>query len=184
LSRARVNTRHLMIDVVRALRQEGPSAALRVCESEEGPIANMLHAGLLRAERGPEAVEKAIHTAGSIEMAFLERGLLALATISNIAPLLGFLGTVTGMIKAFAAMSRTGEVSARIVATGIEQALITTAAGLIIAVPVSAFYAYFVLSIDRFVLEMESASSELVDELVDIDYRKSTGAPASPFVKP
>jgi biopolymer transport protein ExbB len=117
-------------------------------------------------------------------MAFLERGLLALATISNIAPLLGFLGTVTGMIKAFAAMSRTGEVSARIVATGIEQALITTAAGLIIAVPVSAFYAYFVLSIDRFVLEMESASSELVDELVDIDYRKSTGAPASPFVKP
>jgi biopolymer transport protein ExbB len=184
LSRARVNTRHLMIDVVRALRSEGPRAALRVCESEEGPIANMLHAGLLRAERGPEAVEKAIHTAGSIEMAFLERGLLALATISNIAPLLGFLGTVTGMIKAFAAMSRTGEVSARIVATGIEQALITTAAGLIIAVPVSAFYAYFVLSIDRFVLEMESASSELVDELVDIDYGKSTGAPVSPFVKP
>ena len=89
LWRARINTRQLMIHVVRALRQEGPRAALRVCESEQGPIANMLHAGLLRAERGPDAVEKAIHTAGLIEMAFLERGLLALATISNIAPLLG-----------------------------------------------------------------------------------------------
>jgi biopolymer transport protein ExbB len=184
LWRARINTRHLMIDVVRALRQEGPRAALRVCEGEQGAIANMLHAGLLRAERGPEAVEKAIHTAGSIEMAFLERGLLALATLSNIAPLLGFLGTVTGMINVFGAISAANEVSAAIVARGIEQALITTAAGLIIAVPLSAFYAYFVLSIDRFVLEMESASSELVDELVDIDYRKSTGQPAAPFAKP
>jgi len=184
LWRARINTRHLMMDVIRALRQEGPRAALRVCESEQGPIANMLHAGLLRADRGPEAVEKAIHTAGSIEMAFLERGLLALATISNIAPLLGFLGTVTGMINVFAAISAANEVSARIVAKGIEQALITTAAGLIIAVPISACYAYFVLAIDRFVLEMESASSELVDELMDIDYRKSTGQPVAPFVKP
>jgi biopolymer transport protein ExbB len=88
------------------------------------------------------------------------------------------------MIKVFGAISAANEVSAAIVARGIEQALITTAAGLIIAVPLSAFYAYFVLSIDRFVLEMESASSELVDELVDIDYRKATGAPAAPFVKP
>jgi biopolymer transport protein ExbB len=184
LWRARINTRHLMLHVVRALRQEGPRAALRVCESERGPIANMLHAGLLRADRGPEAVEKAIHTAGLIEMAFLERGLLALATVSNMVPLLGFLGAVTGMIKAFAAISDAGRVSAGIVAAGVEQALVATATGLIIAVPVSAFYAYFVLSIDRFVLEMESASSELVDELVDIDYRKSTGLPAAPFVKP
>jgi biopolymer transport protein ExbB len=184
LWRARINTRHLMVDVLRALRQEGPRAALRVCEGARGPIANMLHAGLLRAERGPEAVEKAIHTAGSIEMAFLERGLLALATISNVAPLLGFLGTVTGMIRAFAAIAAANQVSVGLVAKGIEEALITTAAGLIIALPVSAFYAYFVLAIDRFVLEMESSSSELVDELMDIDYRNSTGAPAAPIVKP
>lgn len=184
LWRARIDTRNLMIEVVRALRQEGPSAALRACESTRGPIANMLHAGLLRAHRGPEAVEKAIHTAGSIEMAFLERGLLALATISNVAPLLGFLGTVTGMIKAFAAIAAAEQVSAKIVARGIEEALITTAAGLMIAVPVSAFYAYFVLAIDRFVLEMEGASSELVDELLDIEYRKSTGAPSAPSIRP
>jgi biopolymer transport protein ExbB len=175
LWRARIDTRNLMIDVVRALRQEGPRAAMRVCEGTRGPIANMLHSGLLRAHRGPDAVEKAIHTAGSIEMAFLERGLLALATISNVAPLLGFLGTVTGMIKAFGAIAAAEQVSAKIVASGIEEALITTAAGLMIAVPVSAFYAYFVLAIDRFVLEMEEASAELVDELLDIEHRKSTG---------
>ena len=184
LWRARSDTRNLMLDVVRALRQEGPRAAMRVCEGTRGPIANMLHSGLLRAHRGPEAVEKAIHTAGSIEMAFLERGLLALATISNVAPLLGFLGTVTGMIKAFGAISAAEHVSARIVASGIEEALITTAAGLLIAVPVSAFYAYFVLSIDRFVLEMEEASAELVDELLDIEHRKTTGPSPSPLVQP
>jgi biopolymer transport protein ExbB len=183
LWRARIDTRNLMIDVVRALRQEGPSAALRVCEGTRGPIANMLHSGLLRSHRGPDAVEKAIHTAGSIEMAFLERGLLALATISNVAPLLGFLGTVTGMIKAFGAIAAAEQVSAKIVASGIEEALITTAVGLMIAVPVSAFYAYFVLAIDRFVLEMEEASAELVDELLDIEHRKVTGQTA-PFVQP
>ncbi len=183
LWRARIDTRNLMIEVVRALRQEGPRAAMNACESTRGPVANMLHAGLLRVHRGPEAVEKAIHTAGSVEMAFLERGLLALATISNVAPLLGFLGTVTGMIKAFAAIAAAEQVSAKIVARGIEEALITTAAGLMIAVPVSAFYAYFVLAIDRFVLEMEGASSELVDELLDIEYRKSTGAPSAPIIK-
>jgi biopolymer transport protein ExbB len=175
LWRARIDTRNLMIDVVRGLRQEGPRGAMRACEGTRGPIANMLHSGLLRAHRGPDAVEKAIHTAGSIEMAFLERGLLALATISNVAPLLGFLGTVTGMIRAFGAIAAAEQVSAKIVASGIEEALITTAVGLMIAVPVSAFYAYFVLAIDRFVLEMEEASAELVDELLDIEHRKSAG---------
>jgi biopolymer transport protein ExbB len=184
LWRARTDTRNLMLEVVRALRQEGPRAAMRACEGTRGPIANMLHSGLLRAHRGPDAVEKAIHTAGSIEMAFLERGLLALATISNLAPLLGFLGTVTGMIKAFGAITAAEHVSAKVVASGIEEALITTAAGLLIAVPVSAFYAYFVLTIDRFVLEMEEASAELVDELLDIEHRKSTGQSPSPLVQP
>jgi biopolymer transport protein ExbB len=175
LARARIDTRNLMLDVVRALRREGPAAALRACEDTRGPIAAILHSGLLRVHRGPEAVEKAIHTAGAIEMAFLERGLLALATISNVAPLLGFLGTVTGMISAFAAIAAAEQVSAKLVAKGIEEALITTAVGLMIAVPASAFYAYFVLAIDRFVLEMEEASAELVDELLDLEFRRSSG---------
>ncbi len=183
LWRARIDTRNLMMEVMRALRQEGPRAAMRVCESARGPIANMLHAGLMRAHHGPEAVEKAIHTAGSIEMAFLERGLLALATLSNLAPLLGFLGTITGMIKALSAIEAANQVSAAIVAKGIQEALVCTAAGLVVAVPLSAFYAYFVLAIDRFVLEMEGSSSELVDELMDIEYRKTTGQPSTPIIK-
>jgi biopolymer transport protein ExbB len=169
LSRARTNTRKLMLEVTEALRTEGPDAALQLCQRSRGPIAAIMHAGLLRAERGPEAVEKAITSAGAIEMAHLERGLLALASVSNVAPLLGFLGTVTGMIAAFAAIAAAEQVSAKLVAKGIEEALITTAAGLMIAVPVSAFYSYFVLQIDRFVLEMEEASADLVDELLDLE---------------
>ena len=175
LSRARVNTRRLMVGVTQTLRTEGPEAALELCQRTRGPIAAILHAGLLRSHRGPEAVEKAITSAGAIEMAHLERGLLALASVSNVAPLLGFLGTVTGMIAAFAAIAAAEQVSAKLVAKGIEEALITTAAGLMIAVPVSAFYSYFVLQIDRFVLEMEEASAELVDEMMDLEHPKGPG---------
>lgn len=182
LSRARVNTRRLMLEVTQALRTEGPDAAVQLCQRSRGPIAAIMHAGLLRVNRGPEAVEKAITSAGAIEMAHLERGLLALASVSNVAPLLGFLGTVTGMIAAFAAIAAAEQVSAKLVAQGIEEALITTAAGLMIAVPVSAFYSYFVLQIDRFVLEMEEASADLVDELMDLEHPKGPGG-KSPLLR-
>jgi len=172
LSRARSDTKRLMIDVVRALREEGPDAALVVCQRTRGPIAAVLHSGLLRAHRGAEAVEKAIATSGAIEMAFLERGLTLLASVSNVAPLLGFLGTVSGMISAFSAIAAAEQVSAKLVAKGIEEALITTAAGLMIAVPVTVFYSFFVMSIDRFIIEMEEASTELVDELLDIEHKR------------
>jgi len=172
LSRARVNVKALMMRVVPALRDGGPEAALEVCQRTRGPIAAILHSGLLRATRGPEAVEKAIETSGTIEMSFLERGLVALATIANVAPLLGFLGTVSGMISAFAAIAVAEQVSAKLVAKGIQEALITTATGLIIAVPVTIAHSYFVSQIDRFIIEMEEASAELVDELLDIDYQR------------
>ena len=172
LSRARSNTKKLMVDVIKAIRNDGIEAALTVCQNTRGPIAAVLHSGLLRAHRGAEAVEKAIGTSGAIEMAFLERGLTILASVSNVAPLLGFLGTVSGMISAFAAIAAAEQVSAKLVAKGIEEALITTAAGLVIAVPISVFYSYFVVQIDRFVIEMEEASSELVDELLDIEHKR------------
>ncbi len=171
LSRAHTNTKKLMQDLVKALREEGSEAALAVCQRTRGPIAAVLHSGLLRAHRGPEAVEKAIATSGAIEMSFLERGLTALATISNVAPLLGFLGTVSGMISAFAAIAAAEQVSAKLVAKGIQEALITTAAGLVIAVPITLFYSYFVTRIDRFVIEMEEASAEVVDELLDMEHK-------------
>jgi biopolymer transport protein ExbB len=176
LSRARVNVKSLMMRVVKALREEGPEAALQVCQRTRGPIAAILHSGLLRAARGPEAVEKAIETSGTIEMSFLERGLVALATIANVAPLLGFLGTVSGMISAFAAIAAAEQVSAKLVAKGIQEALITTATGLIIAVPVTIAHSFFVSQIDRFIIEMEEASAELVDELLDIEYQKKAQA--------
>lgn len=172
LSRARVDVRNLMSRVSQALRGEGIDAALKVCESTRGPIAAVIHSGLLRAGQGPEAVKEAIETAGSIETSFLERGLVALATVSTVAPMLGFLGTVSGMMNAFAAIAAAEQVSAKIVASGIEEALITTIAGLCIAIPASIGHAYFVSQIERFVLEMEEASANLVNELVELGGKK------------
>jgi len=167
LFRARTNVGKLMRNVLSAVRSEGVDGAMRVCEGTKGPIAAVLHAGLLRAERGPDAVKEAIETAGSIETSFLERGLVAIATVAQVAPLLGFLGTVSGMISAFASIAQAEQVNAKVVASGIEEALITTATGLIIAIPASIGHSFFVSRIDRFILEMEEASNELVDELIE-----------------
>jgi biopolymer transport protein ExbB len=169
LSRARVNTTSLMSQVISALKQDGLQGGVEVCQRTRGPIAAILHAGLMRASKGPEAVEKAIESAGTIEMAFLQRGLIILASIANVAPLLGFLGTVSGMIHAFEAIAAAEQVSAKLVATGISEALITTATGLMIAIPVQLMNNFFISRIDRFVLEMEEASIELVDTLVDME---------------
>lgn len=168
LARARVNVRRLMSDVLATMRSEGISGATKVCERTRGPIAAVLHSGLMRASRGPDAVKEAIETAGSIETSFLERGLVAIATVAQVAPLLGFLGTVSGMISAFAAIAAAEQVSAKVVASGIEEALITTATGLMIAIPASIGHSYFVSQIERFVLEMEEASAELVNELIEM----------------
>lgn len=171
LSRARTNVRGLMGRVIRALRDKGVQGALEECERTRGPIAAILHSGLMRARYGHDAVEKAIETSGTIEMSFLERGLVAIATVGNVAPLLGFLGTVSGMISAFAAIAQAEQVSAKLVAKGIQEALITTATGLIIAIPMNIMHNYFVSQIDRFITEMEEASAELVNELVEIEMR-------------
>src|SRR6266850_1482287 len=164
-AKARTNTQKLMSDLLRVLQDQGFEAAQRMLHSARGPVAAVLHSGLLRAKKGPEAVEKAIETAASIETAFLERGLIWLATVANIAPLLGFLGTVSGMIHAFEAIAAAEEVSAKLVATGIYEALITTAAGLIVAIPVQTAHNYFVSRIDKFVIDMEESGAELSDAL-------------------
>jgi len=171
LARARTNTRRLIGNVITTLRTEGVTAAAQVCERTKGPIAAILHAGLLRADRGPEAVEKAIETSGTIEMSFLERGLVALSTVANVAPLLGFLGTVSGMINAFEAIANADQVNAKLVASGISEALITTATGLVIAIPASIGYSFFLSVIDRFIIEMEETSAELVEELTHLGPR-------------
>ena len=169
LSRARTNVRNLMGRVIRSLREKGVDGGREELERTRGPIAAILHSGLLRANYGPDAVEKAIETSGTIEMSFLERGLVAIATVGNVAPLLGFLGTVSGMISAFAAIAQAEQVSAKLVAKGIQEALITTATGLIIAIPMNIMHNFFVAQIDRFITEMEEASAELINELVELE---------------
>ena len=165
IHRARVNTRKLIGTVITTLRNDGVQAAAEECQKMRGPIAAILYSGLQKADQGRSAVEKAIATAGTIEMSFLERGLIWISSVTTIAPLIGFLGTVSGMINAFEAIAASEQVSAKLVASGISEALITTATGLIIAIPATVGYNYFVAAIDRFVIEMEETSAELIEEL-------------------
>jgi len=169
LQKARANVGGLMEKVVSALKQGKHDEAIAICAKTRGPIPQILHAGLLQAKKGPAAVEKAIESAGVIEMAFLERGLVILATVANLAPMVGFLGTVSGMIAAFEAIAQAEQVSAKLVAAGISEALITTMAGLVIAIPVQLAHNLFVQQIDRFVVEMEDSAAELVDSLASTE---------------
>lgn len=168
LSRASINTRTFLSKIKTALKEGGVDAATEVCANTRGPVASIFHAGLLRVNRGVEYVEKAIMNAGSIEMAFLERGLIWLATVVSIAPMLGFLGTVWGMILSFREIEAANDISPSIVAGGISVALLTTLFGLIVAIIIQTFHNYFVSKIDRLIIDMEESSVELVDNLVEM----------------
>lgn len=145
--------------------------AIRVAADTPGPVAAILYAGLrrLRARQSGADIEKAIQTTGVIELGFLERGLTVLATIANVAPLLGFLGTVAGMISAFGAIAAAGQVEASLVAGGIKIALITTATGLIIAIPVNVAYNFFVTRIDKLIMEMEQGTAHVLNLVWDME---------------
>jgi biopolymer transport protein ExbB len=108
-------------------------------------------------------------------MAFLEKGMVWLATVANIAPLLGFLGTVSGMIQAFDAIAKAGDVEPSIVAGGISEALITTASGLVIAIPIQALHNFFVSKIDKLIIDMQESSNQFLDELVQAGYGGGQG---------
>ena len=166
LTRASVNTRKFMEKIRNALNEGGIDSAKEVCENTRGPVASIFHAGLMRADKGLEHVEKAIMNAGSIEMAFLERGLVWLATVISIAPMLGFTGTVVGMIKAFRDIAAANDISPAVVASGIQIALLTTAFGLIVAIIIQLFHNYFISKVDRIVIDMEESSIEFVDVLM------------------
>jgi biopolymer transport protein ExbB len=168
LFRAGVNTRKFLARTREALKQEGVSGALEVCERTHGPVASIMHAGLSRAKDGIESAEKAITNAGSIEMAFLERGMIWLGFIIVVAPLLGFTGTVWGMIEAFDAIKKANDISPSVVAGGISKALLTTLFGLIVAITVQLFYNAATARIDKLIIDMEEASAELVDTLIDM----------------
>ncbi len=163
---ADVNTRKFIISVKEALEEGGVSSAEEICAATRGPVAAVFQAGLMRSDEGIEAVEKAVVAYGSIEMSFLERGLVWLSLFIALAPMFGFLGTVIGMVAAFDAIEAAGDISPSLVARGIKIALLTTVFGLIVAIILQFFYNYAVSKIDRIVVEMEEASIELIDSLV------------------
>ncbi len=162
---AHKESRGLLAEVEELGRDGRIDEALRLAEERPGPVAAILHAGLRRVrdrQASGASVEKAIQTTGVIELGFLERGLVVLATIANVAPLMGFLGTVAGMISAFGAIAEAGQVDATLVAGGIKVALITTAAGLIVAVPVNIAYNFFVTRIDKLIIDMEEGTGAVL----------------------
>ncbi len=167
LTRSTINARRFTQRIREALGDGGPEKAIEVCARTRGPIANVLHAGLLRVERGMEHVEKAVMTTGTIEMAFLERNLVWLATVVSIAPMLGFLGTVSGMVRAFDSIAQANDISPSLVAGGISEALLTTMFGLVVAIIIQFFHNFFVARIDKIVADMEESTQEFVDLLVE-----------------
>ena len=143
--------------------------AVQLCDSTQGPVAKVFHAGLTRRHRGLSEVEKAIQNAGPMEMAFLEKNMIWLNAVVTIAPMIGFTGTVVGMVSAFDAIKAANDISPAVVAGGISQALLTTAFGLIVAMIIQVLQNYFVSRIDKLVLDMEEQSIRLVDQLYDIE---------------
>ena len=146
--------------------------AAEIAATTPGPAAAILLAGLrrirnLKLNRGE--LEQVISTAGSIELSFLERGLVILATIANVAPLMGFLGTVAGMILAFESIATAGDVDPATVAGGIKVALLTTAAGLTIAIPVNIGYNFFVTRIDTLIVDMEQSTQKILNIAWDLE---------------
>ncbi|MCF8260439.1 MAG: MotA/TolQ/ExbB proton channel family protein [Melioribacteraceae bacterium] len=168
LSRSSMNTKKFIVQVKDALTEGGVEKAIEVCENSRGSIASVFHAGLLRAQEGTEAAEKAIMAYGAIEMGFLERGLIWISTFITIAPMLGFTGTVQGMIEAFDAIAEAAQISPGVVASGISVALLTTLFGLVAAIILQVFYNYFVARIDKLVSDMEESSIELIDTLYEM----------------
>jgi len=167
-------TRRILKEVDELLTQQRIREALELTRDTDAPAAKILYAGLERHGEGTDRVMKAIENQGLIEMSKLESGLVVLATLTNIAPLLGFLGTVIGMILAFQSIEAAGEVEATLVAGGIKVALLTTAAGLMIAIPVSIGHNYFVSRIDSLVIDMEESAQKMVDTLHAIEMGRSS----------
>ena len=170
LLRARVDAGNFFQRLEEALRAGGPDQAAELCSQTRGPVATVIHAGLMRLHRGIEHVEKAIENAGVVEMSFLERNMIWLSTIANLAPMIGFLGTVSGMISAFQAIAEAGDVEPSVVAGGISEALITTASGLIVGIVIQFFYNSFVERIDRIIADMQEQTAALIDVLAELDH--------------
>ena len=168
LRKAKINVPAFLVRIRGFIKNKDMSGAASYCLREKSPIANMVRKGLKKFGMGHERVKEAIENAGRQEVSKLEKGLAILATIAGVAPLLGFLGTVTGMIQAFMTIEDlAGTANPSDLAGGIWEALLTTAFGLIVGIPAYVAYNYFLSSVTKFVADMETVANDVVDTMQD-----------------
>lgn len=172
LNLSTTNTNKLLAELDGALQNGNLEEAKDICKATPGPVASIIYQGLERSDEGVEIVEKSIVSYGSVQMGLLERGLVWISLFIAIAPMLGFMGTVIGMIDAFDKIQLAGDINPSLVAGGIKIALLTTVFGLIVAIILQVFYNYIVSKIDAITNSMEDASITIVDMLVKYNVLK------------
>ena len=173
LSLSKTNTKVLLAKVEKALNEGGIEAALDVCRNTRGPVASIFYQGLSRYNEGVDVVEKTVASYGGVQLGLLEKNLSWISLFISIAPSLGFLGTIIGMIAAFDKIQQVGDISATVVDGGIKVALLTTLLGLIIAIVLQLFYNYILSLIEGLVNEMEDSSISLLDLVVEFDKKQA-----------
>lgn len=167
LNLATTNTKKLLTRIEDALQKGGVEAAKEVCRNTRGPVASIFYQGLDRYHAGLDIVEKSVVSYGSVQMGLLEKGLPWISLFIAIAPMIGFMGTVVGMVMAFDSIQMAGDISPTVVASGMKVVLITTIMGLIVAIILQIFYNYILSKIESIVNSMEDASISLIDILMD-----------------
>ncbi|MBM3241309.1 MotA/TolQ/ExbB proton channel family protein [Candidatus Poribacteria bacterium] len=175
--RSKTNADEFMVKIIDTLESNPDSddkkariqKAIGICAANANPVSSVIQAGLEKAGKSMRSIERAMEKASVYQISLLERGLAVLATVATISPLLGFLGTVSGMIRSFSVIAASATRDPQGVARGISEALITTAAGLVIAIPIFIAYNFFVNWIGRFTLQMEESAGTLLDSLIEID---------------
>ena len=172
LSFSKTNTDALLAKVEAALAEGGIEKAKEVCRNTRGPVASIFYQGLLHYDQGIDVVEKNIVSYGSVQASLMENGLSWIALFIAIAPSLGFLGTVIGMVQAFDDIQKAGDISPNVVAGGMKVALITTVAGLIVAMILQVFYNYILSRIEALTIDMENSTINMVDVLSKYEEKK------------
>ncbi|HPW67343.1 MAG TPA: MotA/TolQ/ExbB proton channel family protein [Salinivirgaceae bacterium] len=172
LNLASTDTEKLLKSIEESLKNNNVEEAMETCRNTRGPVASIFYQGLSRIDEGMDVVEKSIVSYGSVQTGLMEKGLSWISLFIVIGPMLGFLGTVIGMVQAFDAIEVAGDISPTLVAGGIKVALITTIGGLIVAMILQVFYNYLIAKIDGIVGTMEDSSITLVDMITEYNKKK------------
>lgn len=169
LHKSEIDTNKFIITIRQVIKEGNFANAVHICEQTGGSISEIIKAGILKHHRGKEQIESAMEIAGLIEIARLEKNAKILSILAHVSPLIGLLGTVIGFIQAFAEMRLSGlvDISATRIGEAMEYALVTTAAGLVVAIPCILAYNYIVSRVEGFVLEIQTSSAEIVDLLTE-----------------